>query len=60
MYFGKYSLLNDIKGWCSGSVVPRGCANKIRIWPLDGKSEKATEEDGRKSRIAYLLFNVGA
>ncbi len=34
MYKGKYGLLNYITGWrwCSG--VPRGCVNRIRLWPL--------------------------
>ncbi len=31
---GKYSLLNDISRWRSCSGVPRGCVNRIRIWPL--------------------------
>ncbi len=31
---GKYSLLNDIKRWRSCSVVPCGCMNRIRLWPL--------------------------
>ncbi len=34
MYSNKYSLLNDIKRWHSCSGVPRGCVNRIRIWPL--------------------------
>ncbi len=34
MYKGKYSLLNDIKSWRSGSGVQRGCVNRIRLWPL--------------------------
>ncbi len=34
MYLGKYSLLNDIKRWRSCSGVPRGCLNRIRLWPL--------------------------
>ncbi len=32
----KYSLLNDIKRWRSCSGVPRGCGNKIRLWPHFG------------------------
>ncbi len=31
---GKYRLLNDIKRWRPGSGVPRGCVNRIRLWPL--------------------------
>ncbi len=34
MYNGNYSLLNDIKNWCSCSDVPRGCVNRILLWPL--------------------------
>ncbi len=34
MYSGKYSLLNGIKNWRSCSGVPRGCVNRIRLWPL--------------------------
>ncbi len=34
MYWGKYSLLNDITKWRSCSGVPRGCVNRIRLWPL--------------------------
>ncbi len=34
MDYGKYSLLNDIKTWLSCSVVPRGCVNRLRLWPL--------------------------
>ncbi len=31
---GKHSLLNDIKRLRSCSGVPRGCVNRIRLWPL--------------------------
>ncbi len=34
MYWVKYSLLNGVMSWRSCSVVPRGCANRIRLWPL--------------------------
>ncbi len=34
MYYGKYSLVNDVTTWRSCSVVPRGCVNRIRLWPL--------------------------
>ncbi len=34
MYKGKYSLLDDIKRRRSCSGVPRGCVNRIRLWPL--------------------------
>ncbi len=34
MYKGKYSLLNEIHRLRSCSVVPRGCVNKIYLWPL--------------------------
>ncbi len=34
MYLGKYSLLNDNTKWRSCSGVPRGCVNRIRLWPL--------------------------
>ncbi len=33
MYKRKYSLLNDIT-WRSCSGVPRGCVNRICLWPL--------------------------
>ncbi len=31
---GKYSLMNDITRWRSFSGVPRGCVNRIDLWPL--------------------------
>ncbi len=34
MYWGKYSLKNEIQRWRSCSGVPRGCVNRIRLWPL--------------------------
>ncbi len=34
MYLGKYSLLNYVPRWHLCSVVPRGCVNRIRLWPL--------------------------
>ncbi len=34
MYNGNYSLLNDIPAWRSRSGAPRGCVNRIRLWPL--------------------------
>ncbi len=34
MYSRKYSLVNDIPRWRSCSDVPRGCVNRIRLWPL--------------------------
>ncbi len=34
MYFGKYSLLNDITRWRSCSGVLSGRVNRIRLWPL--------------------------
>ncbi len=30
----KYSLLNGVTSWRSCSVVPRGCVNRNRFWPL--------------------------
>ncbi len=32
MYYGKYSLLNDITSWRSCSGVPRDCVNRIRLF----------------------------
>ncbi len=26
--------MNEIQRWCSCSDVPRGCVNRIRLWPL--------------------------
>ncbi len=34
MYYGNYSLLNDIRRWLSRPGVSRGCVNRIRLWPL--------------------------
>ncbi len=34
MYLGKYSLKNGIQRWRQSSGVPRGCVNRIRLWPL--------------------------
>ncbi len=34
MYEGKYNLMNEIQRWRPGSGVPRGCVNRIRLWPL--------------------------
>ncbi len=34
MYWGKYSLLNDITRWRSCSGVLCGCVNRICLWPL--------------------------
>ncbi len=34
MYGGKYSLKNEITRRRSCSGVPRGCVNRIRLWPL--------------------------
>ncbi len=34
MYKGKYSLKNEIQTWQSCSGVPRGCVNRILLWPL--------------------------
>ncbi len=31
---GKKSLLNVVKSWRPCSGVPRGCVNRIRLWPL--------------------------
>ncbi len=29
-----YSLLNGVTSWRSCPVVPLGCVNRIRLWPL--------------------------
>ncbi len=34
MYKEKYRFLNVITRWRSCSGVPRGCSNRIRLWPL--------------------------
>ncbi len=34
MYKVKYSLLSVVTSLCSCSIVPRGCVNRIRLWPL--------------------------
>ncbi len=34
MYLEKYSLKNEIQRWRPYSGVPRGCVNRIRLWPL--------------------------
>ncbi len=34
MYLGKYRLLNENQRWRLCSGVPRGCVNRIRLWPL--------------------------
>ncbi len=34
MYYGKYSLKNEIQRWRPCSGMPRGCVNRIRLWPL--------------------------
>ncbi len=31
---GKYGLLSGVTSWRSCSCVPRGCVNRIRLWPL--------------------------
>ncbi len=33
MYYKKYRPLNDVKRWRSCLGVPRGCVNRIRLWP---------------------------
>ncbi len=34
MFYGKYSLLNNITRVCLCSSVPRGCVNRVHLWPL--------------------------
>ncbi len=34
MTWEKYRTLNDIPGWGSCSGVPRGCVNRICLWPF--------------------------
>ncbi len=61
MYNGNYSRLNDIKNWCSCSDVPRGCVNRILLWPLrrDAHSGVLIGAGGerRSNWPAHLLAN---
>ncbi len=34
MYYGKYSLLNEIKDWRLRLGVSRGCVYRICLWPV--------------------------
>ncbi len=49
MYEGKYSLKNEIQRWRPSSGVPRGCVNRIHLWPLrcDGHSAVLIGAGGR-------------
>ncbi len=62
MYKGKYSLLNDITRWRPCSGVPRGCVNRIRLWPLrrDDQSGVLIGAGGelRSDWPAHVLANV--
>ncbi len=61
MYLGKSSLLNYIKSWRSRSGVPRGCVNRIRLWPptRDDHSGVLIGADGerRTDWPAHVLAN---